>query len=77
MLIQSFNIYIVYFNISDETTKSGKGNALDSTTGNTFGKSKEMDNTECSEEVDNEQLIMPPSIEDNEKMNVKNEMEIQ
>lgn len=57
----------------DQTTKFGKGNVQDTTTGHTIEKSKESDNSECSEEIDNEGVIIAPCIEDHEKKNVQKE----
>ena len=67
------NFLNVWIDISDQTTKFGKGNAQDTTTGHTIEKSKESDNSECSEEIDNEGVIIAPYIEDHEKKNVQKE----
>ena len=67
------NFLNVWIDISDQTTKFGKGNVQDTTTGHTIEKSKESDNSECSEEIDNEGVIIAPCIEDHEKKNLQKE----
>ena len=63
----------VTIDVLDETSKFGKGNERDTTTGETIGKSKEFDDSKCSEEIDNEGLIIASSLEDNEKENEQKE----
>ena len=63
----------ITIDVLDETSKFGKGNERDTTTGETIGKSKEFDNSECSEEIDNEGVIIASSFEDNRKENEQKE----
>ena len=71
-------MYTFDLDFSEETSKFGKGDVPETTVGSTVRKSKEMGmtyDTECSEEIENEELIIPPPIEDSEKTNLSREIE--
>ena len=71
-------MYTFDHEFSEETSKFGKGDVPETTAGNTVGKSKELRmtyDTECSEEIENEELIISPPIEESEKTNLSREIE--